>query len=166
MSLIVQCIMAMIFRTAQVKARPPTFALFTSRPVPESYKKFLQSNLRTEFELGGIPVRLLVREKVNPFTAGGGDVVRVSKSKNTVSLSSIPSTGYGENKAIPSSTSREEGHSESQQSSKRERRKTRKQTSALFDRSLDRKHAKAVKAVRLKKRLNARPSKRALSRKR
>ncbi|KAG7386647.1 hypothetical protein PHYPSEUDO_015431 [Phytophthora pseudosyringae] len=54
----------------QVKSRPPTFAVFVSKPseVPESYKRFLLSQLREEFDMVGVPARLLLRgNKENPF---------------------------------------------------------------------------------------------------
>jgi GTP-binding protein len=53
----------------QAKARPPSFVLFCSRAdaVPESYKRYLINSLREVFELPGTPVRLMLREKANPF---------------------------------------------------------------------------------------------------
>lgn len=54
----------------QVKARPPTFALWTTRAkeVPESYLRYLVNNLREHFDLQGTPVRLLTRQGKNPYT--------------------------------------------------------------------------------------------------
>lgn len=54
----------------QIKSRPPTFALWVSRAgdVPESYQRFLINGLRRDFNLPGIPVRLLIRKSKNPFT--------------------------------------------------------------------------------------------------
>ena len=160
----------------QVKARPPTFALFTSRQVPESYKKFLQSSLRTEFELGGIPVRLLVREKVNPFAPGGEQRIPRSPNKD-VALSSIASTGIGENTDHLRSRGSPRGrggdsaaahapHSAGDDggSGSDPKRKSRRRDSALLDRSLERKHKS--KAAGQRKRLSVRPPKRSLSRKR
>ena len=54
----------------QVRTRPPTFALFTSRPVdfPESYLRYLIRGLRADFSLSGIPVRMLLRKgSENPY---------------------------------------------------------------------------------------------------
>ncbi|EGZ27207.1 hypothetical protein PHYSODRAFT_308593 [Phytophthora sojae] len=54
----------------QVKSRPPTFAVFVSKPsdVPEAYQRFLLSQLREEFDMVGVPARLLLRgNKENPF---------------------------------------------------------------------------------------------------
>ena len=54
---------------AQIKTRPPTFALFTSRPagLPEDYLRYLANSLREVFGLAGIPVRLQLRKARNPY---------------------------------------------------------------------------------------------------
>ena len=54
----------------QVKARPPTFALFASRPeaLPAAYRRYLVRGLREAFGLGGAPIRLLLRGgSENPY---------------------------------------------------------------------------------------------------
>ena len=53
----------------QPKARPPTFALFASRAdaVPDAYQRYLVNSLRETFDLPGTPIRLMLREKKNPF---------------------------------------------------------------------------------------------------
>ncbi|GLE02488.1 hypothetical protein PINS_up011326 [Pythium insidiosum] len=54
----------------QIKTRPPTFAMFVNKPhdVPESYQRFLLSQLRDEFDMVGVPARLLLRgNSENPF---------------------------------------------------------------------------------------------------
>ena len=53
----------------QIKTRPPTFALFASRPVdlPESYLRYLIGGLRQDFGLEGIPIRMVLRKGNNPF---------------------------------------------------------------------------------------------------
>jgi len=53
----------------QPKSRPPTFALFMSRAdaVPDAYRRYLVNSLRDCFELPGTPIRLMLREKKNPF---------------------------------------------------------------------------------------------------
>ena len=53
----------------QIKSRPPTFALFVSRPadLPESYLRYLTSGLRTDFGLRGVPIRMVMRKRNNPF---------------------------------------------------------------------------------------------------
>lgn len=54
---------------AQINTRPPTFALWVSKPqaVPPSYKRFLMNALRADFDLTGIPIRLLLRTSKNPY---------------------------------------------------------------------------------------------------
>jgi GTP-binding protein len=53
----------------QVKARPPTFVLFSSRAnaLPETYRRYLINGLRESFALPGTPIRLAMRAKANPF---------------------------------------------------------------------------------------------------
>jgi GTP-binding protein len=53
----------------QVKARPPTFAFFVSKPhdLPETYLRYLANGLREAFGFDGIPLRLLTRKGRNPF---------------------------------------------------------------------------------------------------
>ena len=54
----------------QINIRPPTFAVWVSRPksLPETYKRYLMNSLREDFGLKGIPLRLLVRTSKNPFS--------------------------------------------------------------------------------------------------
>jgi GTP-binding protein len=56
----------------QAAVRPPTFVTFCSRPdaVPDSYKRYLINGLRERFGLAGVPIRLLLRQKRNPFRKG------------------------------------------------------------------------------------------------
>lgn len=58
----------------QVKSRPPTFAIFSSRAheVPTSYKRYLVNTLREEFNLPGVPIRLNMRKRDNPFAGKAG----------------------------------------------------------------------------------------------
>jgi GTPase len=53
----------------QPKARPPSFVLFCTRAdaVPDSYRRYLVNALREGFGLPGVPIRLTLREKVNPY---------------------------------------------------------------------------------------------------
>jgi GTP-binding protein len=53
----------------QVKARPPTFVLFSSRAsaLPETYRRYLINGLRESFALPGTPIRLAMRAKANPY---------------------------------------------------------------------------------------------------
>jgi GTP-binding protein len=57
----------------QIKTRPPTFALFVSRPadLPESYLRYLTTGLRQDFGLRGIPIRMVMRKGENPYTKKG-----------------------------------------------------------------------------------------------
>jgi GTP-binding protein len=53
----------------QVKARPPTFALFGNQldALPEHYLRYLTNELREAFDLKGIPMRFALRTSKNPF---------------------------------------------------------------------------------------------------
>ncbi|MGU9961817.1 MAG: ribosome biogenesis GTPase Der [Candidatus Puniceispirillales bacterium WSBS_2018_MAG_OTU23] len=53
----------------QIKTRPPTFALFVSRPadLPDHYLRYLASGLRQDFDMDGLPIRLLMRKGNNPY---------------------------------------------------------------------------------------------------
>ena len=53
----------------QVNVRPPTFAVFMSSPenLPESYKRFLMSSLMDDFDLSGLPIRIMLRKGNNPY---------------------------------------------------------------------------------------------------
>ena len=53
----------------QIKTRPPGFVLSCTRPdaVPQSYIRYLTNELRTAFDMPGVPIRMLVRASDNPF---------------------------------------------------------------------------------------------------
>ncbi|UUL81245.1 ribosome biogenesis GTPase Der [Sphingomonas sp. S1-29] len=53
----------------QNKTRPPTFVLFGTRVdlLPESYRRYLVNSMRKEFDMGAVPVRLMLRASSNPF---------------------------------------------------------------------------------------------------
>jgi GTPase len=53
----------------QPKTRPPTFVLFCTRAdaLPDAYRRYLVNGLRDAFDLPGTPIRLILREKENPF---------------------------------------------------------------------------------------------------
>jgi GTP-binding protein len=55
----------------QAKSRPPSFVLFCTRAdaVPLGYRRYLVNELRTAFDLPGVPIRLTLREKANPYAA-------------------------------------------------------------------------------------------------
>jgi GTPase len=57
----------------QPKSRPPTFVLFTSRAdaLPDAYRRYLVNSLREAFDLAGTPIRLMLREKKNPYAKRG-----------------------------------------------------------------------------------------------
>jgi len=54
---------------AQIKTRPPTFALWVSKPqdIPGSYKRYVIKNLRDDFDLRHVPIRLMLRTSKNPY---------------------------------------------------------------------------------------------------
>ncbi|MHA1569665.1 MAG: ribosome biogenesis GTPase Der [Alphaproteobacteria bacterium] len=53
----------------QPKTRPPTFAIFVSRPqeLPDSYVRYLENSLRDDFDLAGVPIRIFTRKGRNPY---------------------------------------------------------------------------------------------------
>jgi GTP-binding protein len=53
----------------QPKTRPPSFVLFCTRAdaVPDAYLRYLVNGMRETFDLPGVPVRVALREKENPF---------------------------------------------------------------------------------------------------
>jgi GTP-binding protein len=53
----------------QAKARPPTFAVFCSKPegLPDSYLRYLENALRDDFDLPGTPIRIHLRKGRNPY---------------------------------------------------------------------------------------------------
>jgi GTP-binding protein len=53
----------------QANVRPPTFALFASKPgeLPESWRRYLTNLLRETFDLPGVPIRVMLRKGKNPY---------------------------------------------------------------------------------------------------
>lgn len=53
----------------QVRTRPPSFAVFSARAaeLPESYARYLVNGLRADFDLPGVPIRLNMRARENPY---------------------------------------------------------------------------------------------------
>jgi GTP-binding protein len=53
----------------QVNIRPPTFAVWISKPadLPKSYLRYLVNGLRDAFGLEGVPIRLMLRKGRNPY---------------------------------------------------------------------------------------------------
>ncbi len=56
----------------QVKARPPTFAIFSQRAdeLPDSYARYLVNELRNTFDMPGVPIRMGLRKRKNPYAEG------------------------------------------------------------------------------------------------
>lgn len=54
---------------SQPTSRPPTFALFCSKPIdlPKSYVRYLSNSLRQVFSLPGVPLRIKLRKNENPY---------------------------------------------------------------------------------------------------
>ncbi len=72
----------------QVKSRPPTFAIWASRPeeLPDSYQRYLVNGLREDFGFEGVPLRLQFRKGKNPYvpeTAGGKGKPKTKHSSKT-----------------------------------------------------------------------------------
>ncbi len=53
----------------QIKRRPPTFAIFSTRAgqLPTGYVRYLTNSLREDFGLAGVPIRVLLRQPENPY---------------------------------------------------------------------------------------------------
>ncbi|MBM3516088.1 MAG: ribosome biogenesis GTPase Der [Alphaproteobacteria bacterium] len=53
----------------QIKTRPPTFVIFSSRAddLPTDYMRYLTAGLRDDFGLDGVPIRIMLRAPKNPF---------------------------------------------------------------------------------------------------
>ena len=52
----------------QIKSRPPNFLIFSSSlDVPKNYKRFLLNNIREQFNLKNIPIRLKFKVGNNPY---------------------------------------------------------------------------------------------------
>ena len=49
--------------------RPPTFTIFVNRPedLPESYRRYLVNALRDDFDIPGVPLRVMFRKNENPY---------------------------------------------------------------------------------------------------
>lgn len=53
----------------QIKTRPPTFVLFVNKEdaLPQSYLRYLMNSLRDNFDLEGVPLRMICKTKENPY---------------------------------------------------------------------------------------------------
>lgn len=81
----------------QVKARPPTFVAFVSGKTQllESDIRFLTRSLKEDFDLGGIPIRIIQRTVPRTSSGTGGGIKsragsqmieRVTSDKRTISV--------------------------------------------------------------------------------
>ncbi|MEM9292442.1 MAG: ribosome biogenesis GTPase Der [Acidobacteriota bacterium] len=54
-----------LYYSTQVSTGPPTFMIFANRKLPlsDSYRRYLQNRLRETFDLAGVPVRLVIRQR-------------------------------------------------------------------------------------------------------
>jgi len=54
---------------SQTNTKPPTFAVFANRSehLPTSYERYLINNLRKSFDFDGIPLRIFIRQRDNPY---------------------------------------------------------------------------------------------------
>lgn len=55
-----------VLYATQAETAPPTFVLFASAPLAPSWQRFIERRLREEFDFGGNPIRIVVRERVRP----------------------------------------------------------------------------------------------------
>ncbi len=55
----------------QIKSRPPGFVASCTRPdaVPRSYERYLINGLRKDFDMPGVPIRLVFRAGKNPYAS-------------------------------------------------------------------------------------------------
>lgn len=53
----------------QIKTRPPTFVLWVSQSgeMPDMYTRYIVNGLRYDFNIPGVPIRLIVRSSKNPY---------------------------------------------------------------------------------------------------
>lgn len=56
---------------SQINTRPPTFAVWVSKPddLPATYKRYLINALREDYGLHGVPIRLMLRKSKNPYSS-------------------------------------------------------------------------------------------------
>lgn len=71
---------------SQIKTRPPTFALWVSRPedLPDSYLRYLTNRLRQDFRLPFVPIRIKAKgtaQKERSFGAGVGNKKQVEAKR-------------------------------------------------------------------------------------
>lgn len=54
---------ARILYATQGASDPPTFTLFTNKPLPRTYLRYVERKLREAFDLGAVPIKLRVRRR-------------------------------------------------------------------------------------------------------
>lgn len=71
----------------QAKTRPPSFYIFSSNPegLPDAYLRYLTNQLREDFDLRGIPIRMTVRKTGNPYAGAKEKKESPIRSKKTSS---------------------------------------------------------------------------------
>src|ERR1700754_1845915 len=89
---------------SQMKARPPTFVLFSTRAdqLPESYRRYLINSLRQSFDMPGTPIRITIKSGANPYadeSDGGGPARRTSSAPRTRTAKRAAPAGEGEGTA-------------------------------------------------------------------
>jgi GTP-binding protein len=62
----------------QIKTRPPTFKFFTNYPdkIPDSYLKYLINDMRKNFKLPGVPIRISFVKSDNPYAKNSSNKKR------------------------------------------------------------------------------------------
>jgi GTP-binding protein len=57
----------------QAKTRPPGFVISCTRPeaMPQSYLRYLTNELRSAFQMPGVPIRIVMRAPDNPYAKKG-----------------------------------------------------------------------------------------------
>ncbi len=65
----------------QVSKRPPTFVIFSSNPdqLPESYLRYLSNGLRERYGLVGVPIRIHMRKRENPYAEKAKERASIKK---------------------------------------------------------------------------------------
>lgn len=71
----------------QVSTRPPTFVIFSSNPdsLPESYLRYLSNGIREQYGLEGVPLRIYMRKRENPYAEKAKErrLASANKPRNT-----------------------------------------------------------------------------------
>ena len=53
----------------QINVAPPKFFIFTNYPdyVNTHYKRYLSNNLKNNFNLNGLPIKIIFKKSTNPY---------------------------------------------------------------------------------------------------